>query len=50
MRNAFANNMPRDMKLNKAQISKIVQSGGFLSFWLGKLSKKGQSRPCYSFC
>ena len=50
MRNTFANNMSRDMKLNKAQISKIVQSGGFLSFWLDKLGKKVKNRSCYSFC
>ena len=30
LRNAFNNNMPTDLKLSKAQISKIIQSGGFL--------------------
>ena len=28
--NAFANNMSRDIKLTKAQLSKMIQSGGFL--------------------
>ena len=30
LRNAFNNNMSCDIKLFKAQISKIIQSGGFL--------------------
>ena len=29
--NVFANNMPTDVKISKAQISKTIQSGGF--FW-----------------
>ena len=29
LRNAFNNNMTTDFKLSKAQISKIIQSGGF---------------------
>ena len=29
-RNAFNNNMSPDLKLSKGQISKIIQSGGFL--------------------
>ena len=29
LRNAIANNMSTDIKLSKAQISKIIQSGGF---------------------
>ena len=32
IRNAFNNNMSTDLKLSKAQISKINQSGGFLGF------------------
>ena len=28
LRNAFENNMSTDMKLSKAQISKIIQCGG----------------------
>ena len=30
LRNAFKNNMLTDIKLSKAKISKIIQSGGFL--------------------
>ena len=29
IRNAFNNSMSTDLKLSKAQISKIIQSGGF---------------------
>ena len=38
LRNAFNNNMPTDLKLSKAQISKIIQSGGFLGPLLSKLA------------
>ena len=38
VRNAFNNNMSTDLKLLKAQISKIIQSGGFLGSLLGKLA------------
>ena len=38
LRNAFENNISTDIKLSKAQISKIVQSGGFLSILLSKLA------------
>ena len=38
-RNAFNNNMSTDLKLSRAQISKIVQSGGFLGSLLSKLMK-----------
>ena len=34
----FNNNMSTDLKLSKAQISKIIQSGGFLGSLLSKLS------------
>ena len=37
VRNAF-NNMLTDLKLSKAQISKIIQSGGFLGSLLSKLA------------
>ena len=37
LRNAFNNNMSTDLKLSKAQISKIVQSGEFLGSLLSKL-------------
>ena len=32
--------MSTDIKLSKAQISKIIQSGGFFCSWLGNLGKK----------
>ena len=39
IRNAFANNMSTDIKLGKAQISNIIQSGGSFDFWLGNLGQ-----------
>ena len=41
IRNAVENNMSTDIKLLKAQISKIIQSGGFLGKLLGPLIKPG---------
>ena len=41
LRNAIENNMSTEIKLPKAQISKIVQSGGFLGKLLGPLLKTG---------
>ena len=38
LRNAFNNNMSTDLKLSRAQISKIFQSGGFLVLLLSKLA------------
>ena len=38
VRNAFNNNMSTDLKLSKAQISKIIQSGRFLGSLLSKLA------------
>ena len=38
LRNAFNNNMSTDIKLSKAQITKIIQSGGFLGSSLSKLA------------
>ena len=38
LRNAFNNNMSTDFKLYKAQISRIIQSGGFLGSLLSKLA------------
>ena len=38
LRNVFCNNMATDLKLSKAQISKIIQSGGFLGSLLSKLA------------
>ena len=37
LRNAFNNNMQTDIKLSKAHISKIIQSGRFLGSLLSKL-------------
>ena len=41
LRNVIENNMSTDIKLSKAQISKIIQSGGFLGRILGPLVKTG---------
>ena len=41
LRNAIENNFQTDIKLSKAHISKIIQSGGFLGKILGLLSKPG---------
>ena len=38
VRNAFNNNMSTDLKLSKAQISKIIQSVGFLGSLLSKIA------------
>ena len=38
VRNAFNNKVSTDLKLSKAQISKIIQSGGFLGSLLSKLA------------
>ena len=38
LKNAFNNNMSTDLKLSKAQISKIIQTGGFLPSLLSKLA------------
>ena len=40
-RNAFNNNMSTEIKFSKAQINKIIQSGGFLGKLLGPLLKTG---------
>ena len=41
LRNAIENNMSTDIKLSKAQMSKIIQSRGFLGKLLGPLLKTG---------
>ena len=41
LRNATENNMSTDIKLSKAQISKIIQSGGFLDKLFSLLLKTG---------
>ena len=38
LRNAINNNLATDIKLSKAQIKKLIQSGGFLGKLLGPLS------------
>ena len=38
LRNAFNNNMSTDIKLSKARISKIIQSGRVLGSLLSKLA------------
>ena len=38
LRNAFNNNISTDIKLSKAQINEIIQSGGFLGSLLSKLA------------
>ena len=38
LKNAFNNNMSTDLKLSKAQITKIIQSGGLLGALLSKLA------------
>ena len=38
LRNAFENNMSTDIKFPKAQISKIIQSGGLLGSLLSKIA------------
>ena len=38
LRNAFDNNMSTDIKLSKAQIFKIIHSGGFLGSLLSTLA------------
>ena len=41
LRKAFANNSSTDIKLSKTQLSKMIQSGGFLGRLLGLLLKTG---------
>ena len=41
LRKAFANYLSTDIELSKNQLSKIIQSGGFLSRLLGPLLKTG---------
>ena len=41
LRNSFNNNISIDLKLSRAQISKIIQSGGFLGRLLCPLVKTG---------
>ena len=41
LRKAFANYLSTDIKLSKTQLSKMMQSGGFLGRLLGRLLKTG---------
>ena len=41
LRTVFAKNTSTDIKLSKTQLSKIVQSGGFLGRLLGPLLRTG---------
>ena len=41
LRKAFANHLSTDIKLSKTQLSKMMQSGGFLGRLLGPLLKTG---------
>ena len=41
LRKAFANHLSADIKLSKTQLSKMIQSGGFLGGLLGPLLKTG---------
>ena len=41
IRKAFSNNSSADIKFSKTQLSKMIQSGGFLVKLLGPLLKTG---------
>ena len=41
LRKAFANHLSTDIKLSKTQLSKMIQSGGFLGKLFGPLLKTG---------
>ena len=41
IRKAFANNLSTDIKFSKAQLSKMIQSGGYLGKLLGSLLRTG---------
>ena len=41
IRKAFANHLSTDIKLSKTQLSKMIQSGGFIGRLLGPLLKTG---------
>ena len=41
LRKVFGNHLPADIKLSKTQLSKMIQSGGFLGRLLGPLLKPG---------
>ena len=41
LRKTFANHLSTDIKLSKTQLTKMIQSGGFLGRLLGPLLKTG---------
>ena len=43
LRKAFANHLSTDIKLSKTQLSKMIQSGGFLGRLLALLLKTGRT-------
>ena len=43
LRKGFANHLSTDIKLSRTQLSKMIQSGGFLGRLLGPLLKTGLS-------
>ena len=47
--NNIADNMSTEIKLTKAQISKILQSGESFGSCIGNLGKKITNKCCYSF-
>ena len=49
IRNVFVNNISIDVKLNKSQISKIIESGGSFGSWLGNLGKKSLANVAIPF-
>ena len=48
-RSAFANNMSTDIKLCKAQISKVNQLGGSFRFWLSNLGNEALTNVAIPF-
>ena len=48
-KNVIAKNVLTDIKLSKAQLSKMVWTGEFLRNMLGNLGKKSNNRSCNSF-
>ena len=49
IRNAFSNNISTDLKLSKAQISKIIESIGSFGSWLGNLEKNALTSVAIPF-
>ena len=48
-RNAFANNISTDIKVSKAQLSLMIQSGGLVRNILGSLGKKVMAGHLFYF-